>query len=175
MIGGGLSDEVLTYLEEWVPEDHNNEYGFQNELQDYLDARLNESDKSDVHVGLGGGTGEQYPVRREYGKSQADVAVGDEIGIELKHNLPNGDINTLRGQIEKYKNEFPVVIAVACGLKDADGWRELQNEYSGTGTVGMQMNESEIHFVHKRKEHFGKDPSDVHDRGDEHTGGGPLF
>lgn len=175
MIGGGICDEVVTYTEEWVPDNHDDEYGFQGELQNYLDAQLNESNSSDLHVGLGGGTGEQYPVRREYGKSQADVAVGDEVGIEMKYNLSNGRINELRGQIEKYKKEFSCVIVVICGLKDTDGWRELQNEYGGVDTLGMQMNESEVHFVHKKKEHFGKDPSDVHDESGGFMGGGGLF
>lgn len=175
MIGGGVCEEVVTHIEAWVPNDHDDEYGFQNELQEYLDTQLNESSDPDLHVGLGGGTGEQYPVRREYGKSQADVAVGDEVGIEMKHNLPNGRINELRGQIEKYKKEFPCVVAVACGLADVDSWRELQNEYGGVSTVGMQMNESQVHFVHKQKDHFGKDPSEIRDEGGGFLDGGGLF
>jgi hypothetical protein len=170
MIGGGVCNEVVEHIEAWVPDEHDDEYGFQNALQSYLDTQLNESGNSNVHVGLGGGTGEQYEVKREHGKSQADVAVGDEVGIEMKRDLTNGQINEFRGQIEKYKKEFPCVVAVACGISDMDGWRELQNDYGGVGTVGMQMNESEVHFVHKDADHFGKDPSDV--RGGR---GGGLF
>jgi hypothetical protein len=175
MIGGGICNQVVEYIEQWVPEAHDDEYGFQNELQSYLDTQLNESGNPDVHVGLGGGTGEQYQVKREYGKSNADVAVGDEVGIEMKYDLTNGQINELRGQIEAYKKEFPCVIAVACGITDIDGWRGLQNDYGGVGTVGMQMNESEVHFVHKREEHFGKDPSAVQDDSDGFMNGGGLF
>jgi len=29
--------------------------------------------------------------------------------------------------------------------------------------MGVGMNQSEIHFIHKRKEHFGKDPSDINE------------
>jgi len=175
MIGGGVCNQVIEYIEQWVPEDHDDEYGFQNELQSYLDTQLNETGNPDVHVGLGGGTGEQYQVKREYGKSNADVAVGDEVGIEMKYDLTNGQINELRGQIEAYKKEFPCVIAVACGITDIDGWRGLQNDYGGVGTVGMQMNESEVYFISKNKEHFGKDPSEVHDDSGGFMNGGGLF
>lgn len=175
MIGGGVCNEVVEYIEEWVPGDHDSESGFQDELQEYLDARLNESSSTDAHVGLGGGSSEQYPIRVEHGKSRADVAVGDEVGIELKYNLDNNRVYELKGQIDTYKKEYPCVIAVACGLSDKGRWRELQNEYDGVGTVGMQMNESEVHFVHKKAEHFGKDPSDVRDDSGGFLGGGGLL
>lgn len=170
MLGGGVCNDVVDHIEYWVPDIHKNEYGYQEELQEYLDARLNESGNQNMHVGLGGGGGGHHEVKREHGKSQADVAVDDEVGIEMKHQLTNGDIDTLRGQIEKYKKEFPCVIAVACGIEDIDGWRGLQNEYEEPGTVGMQMDASEVHLIHKKQEHFGKEPSDVRE-----SGGGGLF
>lgn len=175
MIGGGVCNEVVEYIQEWVPSEHAKESGFQNELKDYLEERLNESGDSNVHVGLGGGSGKKYQINREYGKSQADVAVGDKVGIEMKRDLTNGNIDKLRGQIERYKNEFPCVIAVACGITDIEGWRGLQNEYGEVGPVGMQMNESKVHFVHKEKENFGKDPSQVRDDSDGFLDGGGLL
>lgn len=173
--GGGICDEVLTYIEEWVPDDHSNEYGFQEELREYLDVQLNESGNSRGPVGLGDEMRDQFPVRKEYGKSQADVAVGDTVGIEMKHNLTNGRINELSGQIRKYKKEFPCVVVVACGIDHIGGWRELQNEYSGVSTVGMQMNEGKVHFIHKKEEHFGKDPSEVREDEGGFLDGGGLF
>lgn len=170
MIGGGLGNEVLQYIEEWIPErSYRSEKKFQNDLQDYLDQRLNES--GGMGIGLGGGGG-SVPVRKEYGQANADVAVDDEVGIELKRNLTNSNIDRLAGQIRKYKKEFPVVIVVACGIKDMGRWRELQADYEGSG-MGIGMNQSEVHFIYKKKEHFGKDPSEI---GDDSFGfGGGLF
>ncbi|MDT3434259.1 hypothetical protein [Haloarcula sp. 1CSR25-25] len=173
MIGGGVSSEVVKCIEEWVPGDHDDESGFQDELQNYLDERLNESDNADMHVGLGGSSGEQFPVRVEHGKSRADVAVGEEVGIELKYNLTNNRVYELKGQIDTYRKEYPCVVAVACGLSDKGRWREIQNEYGGMGTVGM--NQSEVHFIHKQSEHFGKDPSEVRDDSDGFLGEGGLL
>lgn len=172
MIGGGICHDVVGYIEEWVPNDHDRESGFQDELQAYLQDRLNESGSTEVHVGLGGSPGGQYPIRQEYGKCRADVAVGDEVGIELKRDLSNNRVYELKGQIDEYRKEFPCVIAVACGLSDVGRWQELQNEYGGIETVGM--NQSEVHFVRKQAEHFGKDPSEVRDGGGFFDGGG-LF
>lgn len=175
MMGNSICDDVVGYIDAWVPQDHDNEYGFQDELQTYLDECLNESGNTNTHPAFGGGTGQQYPVRREYGKANADVAVGDDVGIELKHELDNGRMNELSGQIHNYQKEFPCVIVVACGLDDTGGWRELQNEYGGMDTLGMNMNQGTVHFVHKQKEHFGKDPSEVRDGSGGFLDGGGIF
>ncbi|WP_246986541.1 hypothetical protein [Halorientalis marina] len=174
MLGNNLGNEVVQLIDEWIPEDkHENEYGFQQELEGYLDIQLNEKSNSGMHPGLGGGTGGEVPVWRERGKSDADLVVDDSIGIEMKKDLKNRDINRLRGQIEKYKKEFPVVIAVACGISDMSGWRELQNDYQGMGAVGMSQ--SEVHFIHKKKDNFGKDPSEINRDNSGPFGGGGLI
>jgi len=95
------------------------------------------------------------------------------VRIELKVNLSNNDVYELDGQINKYKKEFPCVIALACGLSDMGRWRELQNDHNQSGPVGM--NQSQVHFIHKKEENFGKDPSDVHDEDDGLMGGGGLL
>jgi hypothetical protein len=60
MIGGGVSDEVIQYIEQWIPQDHEDEYGFQKGLQTYLDKSINESGNANTHPAFGGGTGQQY-------------------------------------------------------------------------------------------------------------------
>lgn len=171
MIGNGLGNEVLQYVEDWIPErSYRSEVKFSNDLQEYLDGRLNESETMDIGLGVGGQ--EPIPVKREYGSVNADVAVGDEVGIELKRDFSNSNKHRLSGQITEYQQEFPNVIAVACGLSDRDGWRELQQEYGGNG--GLGMNRTQVYFVHKRKEHFGKDPSEIRNEGNDPFGGG-LF
>jgi hypothetical protein len=156
MIGCGLCTEVVRYVEDWIPErSYRSESKFQNDLQDYLDYRVNESGG----VGLGLRGSKQVPVKREHGSVNADVAVGEEVGIEIKRNFTNSKKHRLSGQITDYRKEYSCVVVVACGITDMDGWRELQNEYGGA--AGFGMNQGDVHFVHKRKDHFGKDPSDV--------------
>ncbi|MFB6187286.1 MAG: hypothetical protein ABEI86_10520 [Halobacteriaceae archaeon] len=176
MMGGGLCNEVVGYIEEWIPERaYRSETKFQNDLQDYLDYRLNESGGMGMgmDIGMGGGS-ESIPVKREHGSVNADVAVGDEVGIELKRDFTNSKKHRLSGQITEYRKEFPCVIVVACGISDKDGWRELQNEYGGMGG-GFGMEQSTIEFVHKKKEHFGKDPDDIRRDEGGFFGGGDLF
>lgn len=172
MMGGGICNEVVGYVEEWIPErKYRKEHRFQNDLQEYLDARLNESGGMGTGFGMGGS--DQMPVKREHGSVNADVAVGDEVGIELKRNLTNSQKHRLSGQITDYRKEFPCVIVVACGISDMDGWRELRNEYGGSG--GVAMNQSQVHFVHKRKERFGKGSSGSGSDDGGFLGGGGLF
>lgn len=172
MIGGGISNEVVQYIEEWIPErSYRKEHRFQNDLQDYLDSQLNESTGIGGGLGMGANSGNQIPVKREHGTVNADVAVGEKVGIELKRDFTNSNKHRLSGQITDYLKEYPCVVVVACGLSDTDGWRELQNEYGGTS--GFGVNQSEVHFIHKQKEYFGKDPSEV--RGDDGFFGDDLF
>lgn len=172
MLGGGLGRQVLGFVKDWIPSrSYRAEHRFQNDLKEYLDTRLNDTGGTGLDMGLGGG--QQVPVTREHGGVNADVAVGNEVGIELKRNFSNSMKHRLSGQITDYRKEFPFVIVVACGISDMGGWRELQNEYGGPGGMGMGLDQSEVHFVHKRKENFGKDPSRNRDGG--FFGGGGLF
>lgn len=120
---------------------------------------------------LGGGIGSgDYVVRKEYGHVNADIAVDDDVGIELKYNLTNSQTKKLRGQIESYRDEFPFVIACACGIKDMDGWRELKNAYQGGG--GLGMDQGQVAFVLKRKDAA---QSRQNSGGREESEGGGLF
>lgn len=158
MLGGGLGNEVAQYIEDWIPErSYRSETKFQNDLQEYLDDRLNASNGPGLGLGAGGGN-QSIPVKREYGKVNADVAVGDDIGIELKRDFTNSQKHRLSGQITDYQKEFPETFVVACGISDMDGWRELQNEYGDTSGLGMGQNQ--VRFIHKREEYFGTDPSE---------------
>ena len=172
MIGGDICDEVVRYVEDWIPKrSYRSEKKFQNDLQDHLDTSLNES--SGMSMGMGENAGGQFPIKKEHGRVNADVAVGDEVGIELKRDFTNSKKHRLSGQITDYQKEFPCVVVVACGISDKDGWRELQNEYGGMG--GFGMDQTRVTFIHKRKEHFGKDPSEINRDDGGLLGGGGLF
>lgn len=174
MIGGGsqLFNEVQDQVEYWVP---NKAYGherkFQSELQDVLDHRLNEAKSSDP---FGLDNGGDHVVSTERGKSYADIAVDDLVGIELKRDLSNSQTKKLRGQIEDYLDNYNYVIVCACGIDDMDGWRELKNKYEGQVGMGLE-NGGGVAFVHKQKENYGKDPQEINRGGDGLLGGGGLI
>lgn len=174
MMGSGPNPgDVVQLVEQWRPKKaYRSEPKFQNDLQDWLDQELNRGGG-----GLLGGGGGHVVVAREHGQVNADVAVGDEIGIELKRDLTNSQKKKLRGQIEEYLDDYPTVIVVACGIDDMDGWRDLQNTYQqGGGGFGgnLGMGGGQVFFVHKRKEKFGDDPRGG-GGGDWLFGGGDLF
>lgn len=102
------------------------------------------------------GSQRDIPVSKEHGKSKADIAVDDAVGIEMKRELSNSQNKKLRGQIEDYLDNYNYVIVLACGIKDKDGWRKLKNKYQGQkGFDGGQ-----VEFIWKKKENYGKDQVD---------------
>lgn len=172
MMGGDSQtfDLVIDLVDAWIPEKkYGHERKFQSDLQTYLDSQLNGSEGGRGIGGLGG-MGEQrdLPVSTERGKSTADVVVDDVVGIELKRDLSNSQTKKLRGQIETYLQEYPFVLVCACGITDMDGWRRLKNDLEGSS--GLGMNQQEVVFSHKQKEHFGTDPGSRSD-----SGGGGTF
>ena len=174
MMGGGsqLFNEVLDEIKYWVPKKaYGHEREFQSELQDFLDHALNEA-KSNDPFGLE--NGEDHVVSTERGKSYADIAVDDLVGVELKRDLSNSQTKKLRGQIEDYLDNYPFVIVCACGIDDMDGWRDLKNKYEGQVGMGLE-NGGEVAFVHKKKENYGKDPSEVNRGGGGFLGGDGLL
>lgn len=139
-----------------------------------MDTQLNEETSGGGIAALGGGGRQRdLPVSTERGKARADVVVDDLVGIELKRDLTNSQRKKLDGQIKDYLREYPYVIVCACGIQDTDGWRRLKNEYEGT--AGFGMDQQEVVFIHKRKENYGNDPSELGRNYDGFLGGGGLF
>ncbi|TKR27914.1 hypothetical protein [Natronomonas salsuginis] len=146
-----LARKVASAIEHWNPSKaYGHESKFQNELQEYLDQRLNEgssmmfAEKNDIIV------------EREHGNVNGDVVVNGSIGIELKRDLNNSQTKKLRGQIEEYKKEYTHVIALACGIDDMDGWRKLKNDYENGSNMGMDPNSAPVKFIHKSKSNYGE-------------------
>ena len=146
--------EVIQLVDAWHPsQDYGHESKFQNELSDYLDTHLNEQGGG-VMDGMMGGGGSNHVVSRERGTSRGDVVVDDAVGIEMKRHFSNSQKKKLRGQLEEYADNYPYVIALACGIDDIDGWRELENKL--TQNRGIGMNQTEFSFIVKRRENFGE-------------------
>lgn len=153
MIGGGPAPrDVVQLVERWCPKKADrSEKKFQNNLQDHLDDQLNR-----------GGGGRNLVISKEHSQVNADVAVGDDIGIKLKRNLTNSQEKKLRGRIKEYRDYYGAVIAVACGVNYMDGWRDLQNAYQQGGGMclgadlgGGMGGKGQVYFVHKQTEKFG--------------------
>lgn len=160
MIGGQVGPEVWRLVQGWTPpEVHDHERKYQSELQEYLDEELNGGGGG---MGLGMGGGQSHAVSTERGTAYGDVVVDDTVGIELKRNFSNSQKRKLRGQLEDYGDNYDFVIACACGVEDTDGWREVENKFSGAQRGMMDM--TEYRFIIKRRENFGQG-------GGDHSGG----
>lgn len=158
-----LFDDILREVNQWVPSKaYDHERKFQDELQDYLDENLN-SGSGDPLMG----SQRDIPVSKEHGKSKADIAVDDSVGIEMKRDLSNSQNKKLRGQIEDYLDNYNYVIVLACGIKDTDGWRKLKNKYQGQ----RGFDSGAVEFVWKKKENFGEEQN----RRNQDPLGGGLF
>ena len=145
-----LAREVVSAIEEWTPsEAYDHESKFQNELQEYLDLRLNASDNMVLD------TNEEIIVEREHGNVNGDVVVNGDIGIEMKRDLSNSQTKKLRGQIEEYQKEYTHVIALTCGIDDMDGWRKLKNDYENQMGMDMNPDNAPVKFIHKSKSNYG--------------------
>ncbi|PSQ42473.1 hypothetical protein BRD17_08695 [Halobacteriales archaeon SW_7_68_16] len=169
MYGGGLGKEVIQHVRDWIPADnHPDRAGFKTELRDFLDAELND-DAGAMGTGFGGSDGPRAvftggaEVRTDHGPVDADVAVDDEVGVLVYHELSREDVARLPDRIEAYKREYGTVVVVACGVRDTSGWDEIQDDYiSETFAV---TDGPEVQFVTKDKRNFGRDPADDEDDG----------
>jgi len=146
MFGGQqLGPQVLRCVESWVPEKaYRKESRFQDDLKEYLEHQLNSS---------GGplGPNRTHSVRKERGKARADLAIDDQVGIELKREVKNSGLRRLRDQIHDYRDEYPFVIVCACGLQETGKWNELKQEYEGQQGLGFDAGAT-IRFVEKVKD-----------------------
>lgn len=146
--GQQLFDDVIQEVNNWIPsEEYGHESKFQNELKNFLDEKMNSGGDSLM------GQEKDVPIHRERGRSKADIAVDDTVGIEMKRELSNSQIKKLRGQIEDYLDNYNYVIVCACGIKDKSGWRELKNKYQGQ----RGFDSGQVEFIWKQKENYGKE------------------
>jgi hypothetical protein len=157
-----LASKVSSAIEDWTPsEAYGHESKFQNELQEYLDRRLNSG--NDMMLG----STEEIVVEREHGNVNGDVVVNGDIGIEMKRDLDNSQTNDLRGQIENYREAYTHVIVLTCGINDMDGWRKLKNKYENQMGMGMDPDAAPVKFIYKQKSNYGEGVSaDQYDRAD---------
>lgn len=121
MFGGG--PDIVGLVDRWRPEKwYRSEKKFENDLADYL--RQN--------------TGQQTTVRTQ-GRSNIDILVNDQIGVELKRKLTPSKVDRLMGQLGRY--EFSTVIVPVCGASE-NAWEDLvQRTQQETGMGFGQQQE----------------------------------
>lgn len=156
MFGSGQDYyKIIGLVEDWIPsKEYGHEKEFQKELQSFLEAELNENQES----GLMASPSQNYEISRERGTSRADIAINDEIGIEMKRDFSNSQEKKLKGQVEDQLGNYNFVIVCACGIEDMDGWNRLRNEYEGQQGMGMEM--KQVEFIHKKKKNYGEERKD---------------
>ena len=158
--GNQTYQKVVDLVHAWRPsQDYGHESKFQKELAEFLDEQLNNQDSGMMGGIMGGGGGDNYVVGRERGNARGDIVIDDTVGIEMKRHFSNSQKRKLRGQLEDYADNYPYVIALACGVDDMDGWREVENKFSRGR--GMGLNQTEFTFIIKSRDNFG----DEHDFG----------
>jgi hypothetical protein len=113
-----LFNTVLRTIKDWDPQaEYSTENKYRDELLVVLRKKLNRSG-SDAYSSpiwgidyLG-----QHFIKKEAGRSLADIGIDDEIAIELKLNLKRrSQINRLVGQVVDYLRGYSSVIIVLCG------------------------------------------------------------
>ena len=118
-----LFDEVLQAINDWNPKaEHSTERKYRDDLLTFLQKILNNSGNGVFCSPIWGFDSSMHHfIKKEAGRSLADIGIDDEVGIELKRNLKRkSQINRLVGQIVDYLNGYSYVIIVLCGHTDQE-------------------------------------------------------
>ena len=113
-----LFDTVLQTIKDWNPQaEYSTESKYRDDLLAFLRKKLNRSGSGAFSSPIWGfDSSGQHFIKKEAGRSLADIAIDDEIGIELKLNLKRkSQINRLVGQVVDYLSGYSYVIIVLCG------------------------------------------------------------
>ena len=113
-----LFDNVLQIIKDWNPKaKYSTESKYRDDLIRCLRKNLNHPGNCVFDSPIWGfDSSGQHLIKKEAGRSLADIAIDDEIGIELKLNLKRkSQINRLVGQVVDYLSAYSYVIIVLCG------------------------------------------------------------
>jgi hypothetical protein len=103
---------VVDLIKKWVPGKCNTEKDYENSLYDYLHAELGSI---------------QITKQFGHGRIKADLAVGDKVLLELKHNLDStAKLQRLIGQLEGYRELDKTVVVLLTGKTDPNLRKDLQ-------------------------------------------------
>lgn len=146
-----LAREVAAALGDWTPtQAHDQESAFQDELYEYLDARLN----------AGGGkildSGGNFVVQRAVGELECDVVVSDTVGVAIRRDLTADQIRQLAGYIREYQKSYTHVVIIACGSVDGDAWEKVKNTYKDQHGMNNDPGSTPVLFLRRRETNYGK-------------------
>jgi len=163
MLARGLGTEVNKYVQEWVPEqNYRTQAEFRDELQAHLDHEFNfgvvAMGMDNIHDDVPVETVSEARIDPEV---EVDLLVDEEVGILVYRELSGATIEELPATIDAAREAYSAVVVVACGLRDASGWAELEDEYQGAQL--SVTSDDELYLVHKKREHFGMDPEQLRD------------
>jgi len=129
-----LCDDVIDIVGQWIPKKkYSKEPEYRDDLLEFIRSELKRSQQDILF-----GTPEKHRIKKEAGRSHADIEIDRNIGIELKRNLKGKtEMNRLTGQIIDYEGEYSCIIIVLCGEVGGETVEELEYQfkqrYSGVG------------------------------------------
>lgn len=129
-ISGGLFDDVLDIVREWVPEKkYRKETEYRDDLAEFIRKKLKELEEGpDVLSSII--RPEKHTVKRESRRTYADIAIDEDIGIELKRDLKGkSEIDRLVGQVDGYEKDYRYIIIVLCGEVDNEAVDEVEKRF----------------------------------------------
>jgi hypothetical protein len=140
MFGEDNFDFIGRLINAWNPKkEYQNETEYRDDLLDFL------RQSSQKPEGLFG-TSKKLTFLKEDGRSLADIALGKEIGIELKKDLrKQSDIDRLLGQLNRHRREYRDMIIVLVGKTQDEAFEKLKKERN------ILVNSNENSFLESRQ------------------------
>lgn len=103
-----MFSETKRFIKKWKPEEFSNENKYRNDLVTFL--RKQEFDWYGEVI-----------ITKEDGRGLCDIAINQEVGIELKKDLKSkSQIDRLSGQIIDYKRQYDNLIILLVGKTNED-------------------------------------------------------
>jgi len=124
MFGMNLFDECVELIKQWKPQQkYSTEEDYKKDLRDFLFKSLN---RESPFYGK-----RSINVKEEVGRSLCDIAIGREVGIEIKFGkngkIKQGEIDRLKGQVERHRIDYQGgIIVVLVGDVDDYSFEDIR-------------------------------------------------
>ena len=136
--------ETTRLIKKWKPEEFSNEKQYRNDLVKFL--RKQEFDYGDVII------------TKEDGRGLCDIAINQEVGIELKKDLKKkSEVDRLSGQIIDYKRQYDNLIILLVGKTNEDTLDLLKSKINH---FKNNYDFDEIKIIVKGSENVSEDDDD---------------
>lgn len=146
--------KILSLVEKWSPKKFSKETEYRDDLLKYLRNNMNQKDPFGI-------TGE-VSIRKESGRSLADIGVERRVGIELKYNVnTKSKVDRLFGQMDDYLKEYENMIVVLCGKTSEESLDYLNEKVRRMPRDLFSQKEIKIIIKDGKKKHASKNPFDL--------------